>query len=178
MNIDAYNFDDKHDLINFIQNLLDGYCPTQLSKIDSDLVYDAIHGLKDEKLELTGNAIYSDAVYLGVVKTDQQIKNWRDYLDENELTNEQISIVDSFANKIETEAGLLDSGIITCFANGSLDSSVHWSTSISNETVEAINIIMTNSDIFNDLSNKISLDLEEFNITYNRKVDVEMEHDY
>ena len=122
----SYDFNNISDLRNFISNLLDGYCPYQLEKIDSDLVYDAIHSLKDDKIELSGNLIFIDAIEIGVAKADEKIINWRDYIDEDSLVTEQIKTLDNFANKIKEESGLINSGIITYFANGSLDSSVNW----------------------------------------------------
>ena len=176
--VDAYVFENVYDLRNFISNLLDGYCPIQLKRIDSDLVYDAIHYLKDNNLELTGNAIYSEAVYIGISQADTQIINWKDYIEVDELSEKQITIIDTFANKIKNEFGLLDSGIITFFANGCLDSSVHWGRSISFEDREALKLIMNNSYILNDLSEKISLDLDEFDINYDNSFDKDITDEY
>lgn len=172
--IDAYNFNNVSDLRNFISNLLDGYCPTQLEKIDSDLVYDALHSLKDDKIEITGNLLFVDAVEIGVAKADDKIINWRDYIDEDELITEQIKILDNFANKIKEESGLINSGIITYFANGSLDSSVNWGISIPTDDKEALKILINNSDIFQDLSQEISLNLEALNIDYSTKFEIDI----
>lgn len=176
--INAYNFENVYDLRNFISNLLDGYCPIQLKRIDSDLVYDAIHYLKDNNLELTGNAIYSEAVYIALSQADTEIVNWREYIEVDELTEKQITIIDTFANKIKNEGGLFDSGIITLFANGCLDSSVHWGMSISFEDREALKLMMNNSYILNDLSEKISLDLEEFDINHTNSFDKDITEEY
>ena len=170
--IDAYNFDDVSDLRNFISNLLDGYCPYQLEKIDSDLVYDAIHSLKDDKIELSGNLIFMDAIEKGVAKADEKITSWRDYIDETELTTEQINILDNFAQKIDKECGLINANIISYFANGSLDSSVYWGVSIPDSDKKALNILINYSDIFEDLSQEIPLDLESLNINYSTKFEI------
>ncbi len=172
--VDAYNFNNISDLRNFISNLLDGYCPTQLERIDSDLVYDALHSLKDDKIEITGNLLFINAVEIGVAKADEKIINWRDYIDEDELITEQINTLDNFANKIKEESGLINSGIITYFANGSLDSSVNWGISISANDKEALNILINYSDIFEDLSQEIPLDLEALNINYKTKFEVDI----
>lgn len=172
--VDAYNFNNISDLRNFISNLLDGYCPTQLEKIDSDLVYDAIHSLKDNKIELSGNLIFIDAVERGISNADEKIINWRDYIDEDELIAEQINTLDKFANKIKEEYGLINSGIITYFANGSLDSSVNWGVSIPQNDKEALSILINYSDIFEDLSQEIPLDLEALNIDYSTKFEIDI----
>ena len=164
--VDAYDFNNISDLRNFISNILDGYCPYQLEKIDSDLVYDAIHSLKDDKIELSGNLIFIDAIERGVAKADEKIINWKDYIDEDELSDEQIETLDIFANKIKEDSGLINSGIIDYFANGSLDSSVYWVSSISDDDKKALNILINYSDIFNDLSQDIPLDLDALNIDY------------
>lgn len=171
---DAYNFDNISDLRNFISNLLDGYCPYQLEKIDSDLVYDAIHSLKDDKIELTGNLIFMDAVELGVGKADEKILNWREYTDEDELEEEQIKKLDDFSKRLKDENGLINSGIITYFANGSLDSSVNWGSSINEKDKEALEILIKYSDIFEDLSQEIPLDLESLNNDYTTKFEIEI----
>ena len=172
--VDAYDFNNISDLRKFISNLLDGYCPYQLEKIDSDLVYDAIHSLKDDKIELSGNLIFIDAIERGVAKADEKIIDWRDYIDEDVLVDEQIKTLDNFANKIKENSGLINSGIIDYFANGSLDSSVYWGCSISDNDKKALNILINYSDIFNDLSQDIPLDLESLNIDYKTKFEIDI----
>lgn len=172
--IDAYDFNNVSDLRNFISNLLDGYCPSQLERIDSDLVYDAIHSLKDDKIPLSGNLLFIDAIERGVSAADEKIINWRDYIDEDELIEEQKNKLDAFANKIKEESGLINSGIISYYANGSLDSHVYWGVSISQSDKEALNIIINYSDIFDDLSQNIPLDLEALNINYKTKFEVDI----
>lgn len=169
---DAYNFDNVNDLKNFVCNLLDGYCPTQLQKLDSDLVYDAIQDLKDNKIELTGNGIYSNAVYFGISKADNQIINWKEHIDIDELTEKEIAILEKFAEKIREESGLYNAGIVDYYANGCLDSSVYWGKSIKDEDKYALNILKKHSDIINDLSENISLDLGDLEIDYSNLVEV------
>lgn len=171
--VDAYDFNNINDLRNFISNLLDGYCPTQLEKIDSDLVYDSIHSLKDDKIELSGNLIFIDAIERGVAIANDKIRNWREYIDETEITEEQIIILDTFSNKIEN-GGLIENCIINYFANGSLDSHVYFTPYISSEDKEALNILINYSDILQNLSKEISLDLGTLNINYNTKLEIDI----
>lgn len=70
--------------------------------------------------------------------------------------------------------GLINSGIITYFANGSLDSSVNWGSSINEKDKEALEILIKYSDIFEDLSHEIPLDLESLNIDYSTKFEIEI----
>ena len=156
--VDTYNFSEKTDLRHFISILLDDYCPDQLEGIDSDLVYDAIKSLKQENLELTGNMIYTEAIYIGVNKTNKQIINWREYLDEMEISQYEINKLDKFANKLRA-GGLLEEGIIEYFANGSMDSSVYLSPSIDLDDKEALKILNAKTDILEDLSENIGLDI-------------------
>lgn len=175
--VDAYNFSDKSDLRHFISILLDDYCPYQLEKIDSDLIYDAIKKLRDEKLELTGNLIYMEAVCFGVSNADQQIRNWREYIDETEIAEEQIIILDKFANKLEN-GGLIENCIIDYFANGSLDSHVYFTPYISSEDKTALKILNANSDILKDLSDNISLDISDLEYNHEVVFDKDITEDY
>lgn len=154
----TFNFNDKEDCQEFIALILDNYCPKQLEGIDATVLEDAVRSCKENGFELTGNNLYRECCYIAtnnLVSRLEDIKNYEieDYYDE--LNPYEIDCIEDFLN--DTDRFELGNGLIECYCNGSLDSSIWiYEDVLSSREINALQKLNELTGCFTDFQNEIS----------------------
>ena len=160
-----YDFTQVEDLREFIMGILDGYVPTQLNDFPKTTVDQAFENLRFEDWSLSnvsGNNLYVECVGITNLELDDAVRAAiRDLLDDNDtLTQDEIELLESTLYDLEN-GGYWN--ILTCYPNGSLDSSVYinsYNGGLSKEQLETLRIVNEKTDAIRDVLDTLNCDVE------------------
>lgn len=156
--MNTYDFNNKEDCQEFIELILDDYCPKQLEGIDAVVIGNAVKSCKENGYELTGNSIYYECCVIAtnnLVSRLEDIKNYEIEGYYEQLNPYEIDCIEDFLNN--TDRFELGKGIFECCCNGSLDSSIWiYEDVLSSREIYALQKLNELTDCFTDFQNEIS----------------------
>lgn len=155
--MNTYDFNNKEDCQDFIALLLDNYLPKQLEDIDAIVLGNAIRSCKENNIELTGNSIYYECCLIAtnnLVSRLEDIKNYEIEGYYEQLNPYEIDCIEDFLNN--TDRFELGNGLIECYCNGSLDSTIFLvESNITEEDKFAMQKLNEVTECFSDFQDEI-----------------------